>query len=67
MRGQPVNQNRSSQPTIAEVGKVNLTRAAVYSFLSRAFKLEVDERFLRDIVEIQPTVGMLSESQGGAS
>jgi TorA maturation chaperone TorD len=61
-----VNHNRSSQSTIAEVGKVNLTRAAVYSFLSRAFKLEVDERFLRDIVEIQPTVGMLSESQGGS-
>ncbi len=49
--------------SIAEVSKVNLTRAAVYSFLSRTFKIEVDERFLQDISEIEPTIRMLSESQ----
>jgi TorA maturation chaperone TorD len=56
---------KKSSQAIAEANKVNLTRAAVYSFLSRAFKIEVDERFLRDIIEIQPTIAMLSESQTG--
>ncbi len=44
---------------------MNLTRGAVYSFLSRAFKLEADRRFLQDIEEIRPTIQMLSESQTG--
>ena len=44
---------------------MNLTRAAVYAFLSRAFKLEVDGRFLQDVVEIEPTLRLLSESQAG--
>lgn len=51
--------------SIAEASKVNLTRAAIYSFLSRAFKIEVDGGFLQDIGEIEPTLRILSESQAG--
>jgi TorA maturation chaperone TorD len=58
--------SQGGKANLAEVSKVNLTRAAVYSFLSRAFKIEVDERFLHDVVEIEATLRLLSESEGGA-
>ena len=48
-----------------EASKVNLTRATLYSFLSRIFKSEVDENLLQDIVEIEPRIRLLSESQAG--
>jgi len=44
---------------------VNLTRATMYSFLSRAFKIEVDDRFLLEIGEVEPTLRLLSQSQAG--
>jgi TorA maturation chaperone TorD len=58
-----LNQWRNVKTPIAEASRVNVTRAAVYSFLSRAFKIEVDERFLMNIAEIEPTLRLLSESQ----
>jgi TorA maturation chaperone TorD len=51
---------------LAEASRVNATRAVVYSFLSRAFKVEIDERFLRDVAEMGPTIMILSESQTGS-
>lgn len=42
---------------------MNLTRAAIYAFLSRAFKSEVDKSFLEKVIAIEPTVKLLSESQ----
>jgi TorA maturation chaperone TorD len=46
--------------------RVNLTRAGVYSFLSRAFKVEVDDLFIETVKEIEPTLNVLSEAQGGS-
>jgi TorA maturation chaperone TorD len=43
-----------------------LARAAIYSFLSRAFKKEVDSRFLQNVGTIEPTLGLLSRSQTGS-
>ena len=37
----------------------------MYSFLSRAFKIEVDDRFLLEIGEVGPTLRLLSQSQAG--
>ena len=37
----------------------------MYSFLSRAFKIEVDDRFLLEIGEVEPTLRLLSQSQAG--
>jgi TorA maturation chaperone TorD len=50
---------------LEEVGRVNLTRAALYSLLSRAFKVEVNELFLDDIIAAEPTIRSLADSQGG--
>jgi TorA maturation chaperone TorD len=60
-----LSQSGSRKANLTEVSKVNLTRAAMYSFLSRAFKTEVDERFLQDVIEIETTLKLLSESQSG--
>jgi TorA maturation chaperone TorD len=43
-----------------------LARAAIYSFLSRGFKKEVDSRFLQNVGTIEPTLGLLSRSQTGS-
>jgi len=50
---------------LEEASKVNLTRAALYSFLSRAFKAEVNELFLDDVIAAEPTIRSLTDSQGG--
>jgi len=55
---------RTEATPTAEVMNANLTRAAVYTFLSRAFKLEVDRSFLEKVIAIEPTVKLLCESQG---
>lgn len=49
----------------SETEKVNTTRAAIYTFLSRAFRVEVDENFLQSIVAIEPTIRSLADSQNG--
>jgi hypothetical protein len=49
--------------SIAEVSKVNLTMTVVHSFLSRTFEIEVDERFLQDISEVELIIRMRCESQ----
>lgn len=42
--------------------KVNITRGMMYTFLSRVFKVEVDERFLESLTSIEPIIRHLSES-----
>lgn len=51
-----------SEKTIAEVRNVNVTRAGIYDFLSRSFKLEVDEDFIRSLTAIKWAVRLLAES-----
>jgi TorA maturation chaperone TorD len=55
----------TAEMTISDAAKVNIARAGVYSFLSRAFKLEVDDSFLETVIDLEPTLRLLSESQGG--
>lgn len=52
----------TEEAPLDEARKVNLTRSAIYAFLSRAFKLEIDEPFLQAIATIQPTIELLSSS-----
>jgi TorA maturation chaperone TorD len=58
-----LSHNATRTAELDNVSRVNLTRAAVYSFSARAFNIEVDERFLQDVVEIQGTLKLLSVSQ----
>jgi TorA maturation chaperone TorD len=59
--------SKESEPTRTdEARNVNLTRARIYSFLSRAFKVEVDETFLESIISTEPAIRLISESQGYA-
>ena len=46
-----------------ETEKANDTRAAVYSFLSRSFKVEIDEDFLAWMHVIEPIIKSLGDSQ----
>jgi anaerobic sulfite reductase subunit A len=59
----PSKSDRSDETSVAETEKANVTRAAVYSFLSRAFKVEIDERFLECVHVIEPTIKSLGDSQ----
>jgi putative dimethyl sulfoxide reductase chaperone len=47
----------------SEAENVNLGRARIYDFLSRAFKKEIDEHFVEVIASTCPTLEELSESQ----
>jgi TorA maturation chaperone TorD len=51
------------QASATHIQKVNVARAAIYNFLSRAFKVEIDEKFLESIVAIEPTIRALGDSQ----
>ena len=46
-----------------EIERISLVRGSIYSFLSRAFKTEIDADFLNDIVAAGPTIKLLTESQ----
>jgi TorA maturation chaperone TorD len=59
-----LNSRRVIDRSIEEMSRVNLTRGAFYSFLSRSFKAEVNEPFLEDIVETEPIIKSLTDSQG---
>ena len=59
----PSESDRSEETSVAETEKANDTRAAVYSFLSRSFKVEIDERFLDGMHVILPTIRSLGDSQ----
>jgi putative dimethyl sulfoxide reductase chaperone len=48
---------------IVEAKQANDTRAAMYRFLSRAFKMEVDQRFLDSALAMLPTIKSLGDSQ----
>ena len=56
--------SEKSEETSNEALKANITRELMYVFLSRAFKVEVDERFLETMATIEPTIKLLSESYG---
>jgi putative dimethyl sulfoxide reductase chaperone len=51
---------------IQEVERVSRTRGSIYSFLSRAFKNEIDRSFLKTIEIAGPTIKRLANSQEGA-
>ena len=48
---------------IDEIEQINLVRGSIYSFLSRAFKSEIERDFLQRIFEAGPTIKRLAESQ----
>jgi TorA maturation chaperone TorD len=49
---------------LTEAQNVNILRAAIYGFLSRGFIREIDESYLEKMATMEPTIGMLSNSQG---
>lgn len=55
---------KNVETSTVEARNINLTRAAVYAFLSRVFKLEVDQGFIESIAAIEPVLELLSESGG---
>jgi anaerobic sulfite reductase subunit A len=64
-----LNQSADSEREVpsspSDPEKVNTARAGIYSFLSRAFKAEIDEQFLRSIVAVEPIIRSLSDSENG--
>jgi TorA maturation chaperone TorD len=62
---QPARPKENAEALLSETGRINTTRAGIYNFLSRAFKVEVDEAFLKEIVAIEPAIRSLSDSQSG--
>jgi TorA maturation chaperone TorD len=62
---QPRKPQHDNQISGTETEQVNVARAAIYSFLSRAFKVEVDQRFLDSIVAVEPTIKSLGSSESG--
>jgi anaerobic sulfite reductase subunit A len=59
----PSESDRSEETSVAEAEKANNTRAAMYRFLSRAFKVEIDEGFLDGMHVILPTIRSLGDSR----
>jgi putative dimethyl sulfoxide reductase chaperone len=51
---------------IQEVERISRARGSIYSFLSRAFKNEIDRSFLKTIEAAGPTIKRLANSQEGA-
>jgi TorA maturation chaperone TorD len=62
---QPPKPQPKNSTSATQIQKVNVTRAALYSFLSRAFKVEADQRFLDSVIAMEPTFRSLSDSQSG--
>jgi putative dimethyl sulfoxide reductase chaperone len=59
----PQKSNRTKETAVAEVEKANIARAAVYLFLSQAFKVEVDEILLNSMSAIMPMFKSIGDSQ----
>jgi TorA maturation chaperone TorD len=62
---QPTKPQHGNQKSGMETEKVNVARAAIYGFLSRAFRVEVDRRFLDSIIAVEPTMKSLGGSESG--
>jgi len=56
-----------NQPTPEEEKSALVARERLYSFMSRAFLQEVDNEFLRAIVEIHPAIALLASSHRSAA
>ena len=51
--------------SIDEIERISVVRGSIYSFLSRAFKSEIERDFLQRIFDAGPTIKRLAESQEG--
>jgi TorA maturation chaperone TorD len=60
-----LNSEDAKHTPISEAAKVNFTRASIYSLLSTAFKVELNDFFIETIMAMEPALRLLSESQGG--